>query len=110
MDVLGDRKSIAEQLLDRAVQANRAAYAAVKGAQNVGKMLVWGNVAGEAGKGPTPEEAVAMLGTSAARWFAVSSLSAQIIAILDGAAPQIMPQGWDYTANPDGTVTLIRPQ
>ena len=73
-------------------------------------MLVWGNVAGEPGKGPTPEEAVAILGADAVTWFRVSGLSAQIIALLDGTEPQIMPEGWTYTANPDGTVTVIRPQ
>lgn len=109
MDVLGASKSVAQQLLERAVQANRSAYAAIKGAQQAGRMLVWGNVAGEAGKGPTPEEAVALLGTDAATWFQVSGLSAQVIALLDGAEPQIMPPGWSYVAHPDGSVTLVRP-
>ncbi len=109
MDVLGNQKTVTEQLLDTAVQANRAGYAAIKGAQIAGARLVWGNVDGT-GEGPTPEQAVAILGTDAVKWFQLSGLSAQIIAILDGAEPQIMPAGWNYTANADGTVTLIRPQ
>lgn len=110
MDVLGTSKPLAQQLLEYAVQANRAGYAAMKGAQQAGRMLVWGNIAGEPGKGQTPEEAVAMLGTDAATWFRVSSLSAQIVALLDGVEPQIMPEGWSYTAHADGTVTLLRPE
>lgn len=109
MDVLGNQKSVTEQLLERAVQANRSGYAAMKGAQQAGKALVWGNVDGT-GQGPTPEEAVALLGTEAVKWFTVSGLSAQIIAILDGVPPQIMPDGWEFAMNPNGTVTLTQPQ
>jgi hypothetical protein len=107
IDVLGNEKSATEQLLERAIQANRSAYAAIKGAQAAGAALVWGNADGQ-GQGPTPQEACDLLDSAAAKWFAVSALSAQIIAILDGVEPQIMPEGWTYR-NDLGRIILTRP-
>lgn len=108
-DVLGNTKTVLEQLTEQAVQANRSAYAAVKSALHSGQRLVWGNINGIEGQGPTPEEAVTSLGVTAAKWFKVAATSSQLITLLDGVAPQIMPEGWTYVINADGTVTLTRP-
>lgn len=124
MDLVGRNRDEHSKRLDRAVQANGSAYSAIRGALYSGQELVWGNVAGEPGKGPTPEEVVATLGTDAAAWFmsarmaarqiALAELSAQGVKVpseaqLEAAAPAVMPAGWTYVINADGTVTLNRP-
>lgn len=84
-------------------QANRAAYAAVKAALLKGKRNVWQNPAA------TPQQMVAAMGTRAATIFAASAASAQVISLADGVEFKVMPDGWGFQANPDGTVTLIPP-
>ena len=105
-DVLGRDRNAAESKLQRAISANQAAYAALKNALWAGQDLVWGNCQAQPGMGPTPAEAVALLGASAREWFAVSALATQIIGRIDGTAMPIMPDGWRYVEHPDGTVAV----
>lgn len=70
------------------------------------KALVWANP-----DGLTPQEVLDAVGHDAVALFQVSSLVTQILAIATGSAPAaVMPEGWDFTANEDGTVTLVPPQ
>jgi hypothetical protein len=67
--------------------------------------MVWKNTLKK-----TPQEVVAAFGTDAVQLFQISGLVRQLIQTVSGQEPPpTMPAGWGFTANPDGTVTLVPP-
>jgi len=78
-------------------------YTQLQNLLNNGADFVWNNPDG------TAQQAVATLGTNAASVFELSNLLCGLIGSITGSTPSPMPVGWSYTANADGTVTLIAP-
>jgi hypothetical protein len=69
-----------------------------------GATFIWNNPSGA-----TPQQTVAAMGTNAAALFQLSSLVCTLIGQITGTTPGIMPAGWTYVANSDGSVTLTPP-
>jgi hypothetical protein len=69
-----------------------------------GAIFIWNNPSDA-----TPQQTVAAMGTNAAALFQLSSLICVLIGQITGTTPSVMPAGWSYAANSDGTVTLTPP-
>ena len=61
---------------------------------------VWNNSAA------TPDLIVTAMGTNAQTVFALSAGLAAYLTQAGATVPTTMPSTWNYTANPDGSVTL----
>jgi hypothetical protein len=63
---------------------------------------VWDNP-----EGLTPQEVLDAVGSDSAALFQVSSLVSQLVAVASGSEPAaVMPLGWTYQINEDGTVSV----
>jgi hypothetical protein len=56
----------------------------------------------------TPDKIVKELGTDAVKVFTLSAGLAAYLNAAGASVPAAMPTGWTYTANPDGSVTLVK--
>lgn len=91
---------------DAIKQRSTQAFQMLKGTAMSLAQIVWANP-----EGLTPQEVLDAVGHDAAALFQVSSLVSQILAIATGEAPAaVMPPGWTYTINPDGTVAVTKPE
>jgi hypothetical protein len=90
--------------IDRVLQANTGAMAAIVSAQDAGSIFCYGRQ-----RELTlvqAQERVNQFGTDAVRLFRLSAMLAYVRYLVTGSVPNIMPAGWGYTENADGTVTL----
>ena len=76
----------------------------LQGLLSQGATLVWSNPSGA-----TPQQVVSTMGTQAATIFELSSILCSTLGAFTGSTIGVMPAGWSYTANADGTVTLVAP-
>jgi hypothetical protein len=64
--------------------------------------LVWNN------PNATPDKIVASMGTNAVKIFESSAAMGQLLKNAGADVPTTMPTGWNFQANPDGSVTLTK--
>lgn len=97
-------KTAAQRTADDLSGSLQAGYAGLRGTFLMLSRLVWRN--------PyrlTPQQVLDLLGSDAAKLFAVSNAAVELLNLVGEGIESVVPEGWNYTINPDGTITLTGP-
>ena len=65
------------------------------------KSFIWNNI-----DGLTPQQAIDLFGKDAADLFMLSNAYCMMLETYTGQPQKVMPEGWSFIFNEDGTVTV----